>query len=78
MAFGRWLSSHRPTDKYKEVRGAHQTADGAIWLGSEVNHHPRTLQRESNPQDVDDLDPVFIKLSENRYEVLSFLATWRG
>lgn len=49
MAPGRWLSAHRPTDKYKEVRGAHQTADGSIWLRSEVNHHP------GHPPDVDEV-----------------------
>lgn len=57
MAPGRWLSSHRPADKYKEVRGAHQAADGSIWLESEVNHHP------SHPQDINEVNisPAYIQ-----------------
>ena len=65
MALGRWLSSHRPIDIYKEVKGAHQTADGAIWLGSEVNHDPSTLLHGSHPLDGDEVTIFPVSMSED-------------
>ena len=66
MAPGRWLSSHWPTDGYKEVRGAHQTADGSIWSRSGVSRHCGHLS------DADEVNvfPECVQLSEGSEEEL--------